>query len=430
MSVKWLVSFPLGQHGLARQEGESDRDFARRLVQAKQWAEAGAVYEHLLRQEPRDVALLTNLSLVEAKQSHWQTSARYAEQATRLDGKNAKAWYRLGSALAGLGLAERAEACCQAALAIEPSSAAVAELQKSLADLPSPLSPLHELYGALINAESSASALSEPLWRRVLSFCAPEDLAAVRLTCTLLNQAAWKLAPASVTVHAGRQLWRLAHRVPHLQELSIVIRYTKLEADYNAVCAEVFRGNPLAAVFPALKRLSIQPTVTGLTPKEIKQLVAQQNRDQFDDENHLEEHLAGPPESRLDLATALGRTPPGLVVRLTNMLLPKALPSNLYGLAVGGNLHSYKSDHFKALVRSNLFYLKVVSHSSEVAFGRAYGGGDITGRICEYFPATLERLTIKDCSGFEFPTAKLPQGLKYLSVRGLYWQQPNLMVTS
>ncbi len=429
MSIKWLVSFPLGQHGLARLDKESDRDFARRLVQAKQFAEAAAVYEHLLKQEPRDVALLTNLSLVEAKQSHWQPSARYAEQATRLHQKNAKAWYRLGCALAGLGLADKAEACCKQALALDASSAAVLELQRSLADLPTPLSPLHEIYGALINAESPASALPEPLWRRVLSFCREEDLAAVRLACTLLNHAAWKLAPASVTVHAGRKVWRMAHRVPQLQELSVLIRHSRLEEDWKAVYAELFREKPLATVFPTLARLSIQPTVTGLSAKEIKQLVAQQNRDQFDDESHLEEHLAGPPESRLDLAAALGRTPPRLIVHLTNMLVSKTLPSNLYGLSLVGNLHNYTSDHFKVLLRSNLFYLKIVAHALDEAFGHSYGGGDITARICEYFPATLEHLSIKDCSGFEFPTAKLPQGLKYLSVRGLYWQHPNLKVS-
>ncbi len=422
MALKWLVSFPLGQHGLAPTAGEDDRSFARRLVQAKQFAEATSVYEHLLRHERLDAALLTNLSLVEFKQGHLQSSARYAEQATCVDRKNGKAWYRLGCALAALGLADRAEACCVEALAVEPGSSAVLELRKSLSSVATPLPVDHELYGALLNEECPGSILPEALWRKILGKCEVSDHAALRLTCSLFNHVAWKLHSGAVTVHAGGKTWRLAHRLPHLQTLKVLVRHSHIAEDWAVVCAETFKGKPLATVFPALERLSIKPTVTGLSRKEIKEIVAKQDRQEFDDEQHLEQHLAGSQDSRLDLNASLGRCAPRMIVKIENMLMPSAVPCNLYGLYAKGNLRNYSSDHFKVLLRSNLFYLKIISCASEQTLGQSYGGGDISGKICEYFPATLEQLAIKNCSGFEFPTSKLPQGLKYLSVRGLYFQ--------
>ncbi len=90
---KWLVSFPLAQDALCREEHESERDFARRLMQHKRFSEALVVYDRLLVSDPEDAGLLTNASLAESKIEHmWQSSARHAQKALQIQPNNIKAW--------------------------------------------------------------------------------------------------------------------------------------------------------------------------------------------------------------------------------------------------------------------------------------------------------------------------------------------------
>jgi hypothetical protein len=322
-----------------------------------------------------------------------------------------------------MGLKDRADECCSRALALDPSNAAVVELRTSLKSVPA-LIATHEIFGALLNSDSPASSVPEIVWGRVFGFCGVSDRAALRLTCSLFHHVVWRhLASTSVRVHAAVP-WRLAHRMRHLKELAVVLRHGKIETDWTSVCESLFGGKPISAVFPQLARLSISPSVSGLSRKEIMALIAKLERDTFDDENDLENFMACPDTGRLDLAASLGRASPKMEVRLCNLRPPKAVPGNLHSLRVEGNLAHCTSDDFKGLARSNLFVLRVADTRDGVVGWSS--GSPIENAFCKFLPATLERLTLKHLPSFVFPCDGWPQGLKRLSVAGLYWKDPHL----
>jgi hypothetical protein len=426
MSKKWLVSFPLAEATtVIRNDGESLRDYAKRLVQNKEYEYARFVYLQLLDEAGgSDAGLLTNLSLMESKLGHWQMSARFAEQATRME-NNVKAWYRLGVALSKIGAKDRAESCCARACEVEGANAAVLALRGIVNALPPP-GPTHEIYGALINIDSSASVLPESLWARIMGLCAESDVPALRLTCTLFQYISWhRLSARSVSVHAARP-WRLAHRMPHLEKLTVVLRQGQIESDWKSVCETTFGGRSVATLFPSLSLLHISPSIAGLNRKELKSIISKLDRDSFENEEELECYISCPADVRLDM-TMLGRVSPKLTLHMHSLLPPSTIPVNLHGLCVSGNLQRCSSDDFRVLVRSNLFVLKVkATPSSEVSFGHDLSGSCIDNKMCQYLPATLERLVLKELPSFVFPIEKLPQGLKHLSVSGLYWKDAHL----
>ncbi len=325
-----------------------------------------------------------------------------------------------------MGLKERADECCAKALALDDKNAAVLELKKSLESITVAPVATREIYGGLINSDSPCSVLTDVLWTKILSYCPSSDWASLRLTCSLFHHLFWsQLAPTTLSIHSAKP-WRLSHRLWRLNDLTVVVRHGQIEADWTNVCQILLNGRALSVVFPALAHLRVTPSVSGLSRKEIKALISKLDKDTFEDEEDLEDYIACPEDGRLDLASSLGRCPPKLVVHLNDLRPPKSLPGNLHGLHVEGNLARCTNDDFKAaLVRSNLFELKI-KDSRRVGSVTWSNGSGLENKLCETLPATLERLSLKNLPSFCFPCSNFPQGLKRLSVAGLYWKDPHL----
>lgn len=101
-----------------------------RLDQADRWFKAGkitdaiAVYEELLRTQPRNCAALNNLGVAWRRAGDAAKGAKFLRMALSADPRNPDAHYNLGNALADANRADEAIACYRRALQLRPTYAA------------------------------------------------------------------------------------------------------------------------------------------------------------------------------------------------------------------------------------------------------------------------------------------------------------------
>lgn len=432
--IRWLVSYPLPSavSEIKRDANESRRDFAKRLVTAGLWEKAEQIYcEEILLSTP-DATLHTNRSLCLFKIGRFQESARDAQRAVQIDPSFAKGFYRLACALVAIKSFKRALDAATSGLALAPEDASLLNVKREASEGVQRVDG--EIYGALLNVDASGSRLPASVWRRILDFSGVSSDSAVaascRLVCTLWNHLTWSLHTDHIETIAARP-WRLGHRVPHLRSLHIRLRHSMIEADWKTVVATILTGGPdgpqLAQRFPSLRCLTLSPTVAGLQMSQLWALAESLQRDQFDDAEELEQALQCPTQ-RISLAD-LGRAPPHLLLHLISMLPPEQLPSNLHAMHVTGLLGNLEDDHFRPLAKTSVMELKIKADKNPDYDGSGFSsrsGCRVSDKICEYFPATLERLKIKCLAEFEFPTSKLPKGLQYLSVKEVFFRHGHL----
>ena len=419
MNPKWLVSYPLDAGvgaKLSRETGESDRDFARRLVGNKEYARARSVYDRLLLHTPNEVTLWTNRSVCGFKLRDFNQSARDAQRAALLDPANVKAWFRCAAALKEMGKTSQCLKCLDEALALDAQNSAALSLKQDVEAEPVAWSASQEIYGSL----QAELPLSETLLLKIFSLCEDADLKRLRLVCSLFNHLAWKAAPREKELLACKP-WRLAHRVPHLERLTVLVRHTKVFDDFSVFCAETLQNQPLAALFPHLQQLKLQPTLRGFKNSEILLIVdALHQGEPFENAGAMEEFLgaAGP---SLDLLP-LGNFPAKARLVLLNMFPPLNVASNLFSLRIEGSFKRVGDKQLRVLRKVNLIELELCSDMEHESFlGQQVGGGEISSEGLEHLPPTLERLQLANLSGVEFPFPKplAAAGLKELHVKSL-----------
>ena len=423
MPPKWLVSYPLNSSEVPeRSKGESDRDYAKKLVQNHCFSDAIKIYTHLLHSQHNDKAVLhTNRSICHFKLGNFVSSAHDAERAILFDPSSVKAYYRLGSALLELGNYRKSREAVNLGLSLEENNLGLLRMYDALREKKD--DPLNVIYGSLLLGDDCpARFLPVNIWRRIFGFCRSMS-ATLKLTCSLFHSVAWSLEEPDQTVHAAKK-FRIAHRLPHLSSLTFLLRYSKIEEDWNEVVSQVFNGKTAVERFPKLQQLKIKPTITGLTKKEIKFLakltIHDEDDDAFYDQDEIERSL-GCPGARLNLQV-LGRVPKRCILFLENMMLPLEMCHGFYGVRVYGDCHRYEDEHFRVLSKTNIMYFKL--HA--LRRSEKWDNFGISKKVYGYFPPTLEHLSMKGTSGLHFPDADLPKGLTYISVRDVNFKEPNL----
>jgi hypothetical protein len=189
------------------------------------------------------------------------------------------------------------------------------------------------------------------------------------------------------------------------------VRYTSVNEDLRAALAflntvRAGEGTPLLHL-PQLETITFAPTLKGIEKHEFDHLKQKAIADNLTDPDavstikrlyseKLLQYLCAPEEAP-DLSGV--QWPAAVLLYLSNVLIPKALPLSLHHIRIGDMKHHLQNKHFYFLKYSHLRSLQVDSSCGDCHAGNSL----VTAEFLTYLPESLETLFLV-C----FPSLRLP----------------------